>query len=204
MESKQFSHSGIHEICYGKGTYKVKSQRIITLGGKQQSQAGVLSWSVLFWCLLVFVFSILFLVRVLSLPHMFPQSLSSTVISSTPFTCVHCSSAALIQQSPSSVFKLWVSFTLCQILTVTLCFLVPCFYFGQSSQVFSAVWFGFPWLGFCISGFAASLFKNVSFLFFYFCALCLHLDPPCSPPSTRDKYKDKKMHSKIEIWFTLE
>ena len=87
----------------------------------------ILSWSMLFWCLLV-LFTICFLLGFCRL-----LTLSSTAISSTPFTCVHLSSAALVHRSPSSVSKLRVSFTLCQILTFTPSRALPsslCLYFS--------------------------------------------------------------------------
>jgi len=76
------------------------------------------------------------------------QSLFGPVISSTPFTYVLLPSAVSTHQSPSSVFKLLVSFILCQILIVTASRSVPSSNFIRSGYsclflVLSVFWFSF-------------------------------------------------------------
>ena len=100
-----FFHSSMH-----KSKSKVKVSR------------DYVSCSVLFWWVFLMLVFILFLVWVLSFPQSLPQSLSSLVISSTPFTCVHSASAAAIHQSLSPQYLVSCCFgtAFARILTVIL------------------------------------------------------------------------------------
>ena len=136
-----------------------------------------------------------------------PQSLSRPVTSSTPFTCVHLSSAALIHQSLSPQYLVSMLFhSTCQILTVTPSLALPSSLwlllsveFSQRFILFSRVLrFMYFWL-------AVHLFtinSSVSFLPTG-SRSCLHLGPPSSPPSlTRDTQSSEDLGGRSDVQYT--
>ena len=76
--------------------------------------------------------------------------------------------------------------------------LVSCFYAGQSSlfKFYSAFWFCFPCFSFMYFRLCRAFALKINSLFSFLPpgppGLCLHLGPPSTPPTSRDKYQ----------WFT--